>query len=836
MENDSKVAGTLRVPLPLVRVRLALALVSLVGVALELTMMRGLPLRFGSRFAAMVISVGLLGFGAAGSFLTLAQKRVLRRQQGWLAFMALMLAVTIPLTWWMMQTVPLNVSFFSWGWSKFPGQYPNVLAIELLMTAPFLMIGAFVGVALMDRPERIGGHYASDLLGSGCGGIAAVLAMNVLGTVQLLAAITIAALVAGGLMLPWRQWRAAVAGVMIAGCAVAAMVRMPWEPTIDPQKAMARARESEGTTFLFHTEGPLGRIDVFSGPAARDAPGLSLQYFDNPPPNIALITDADGSTPIYNVTDVKDWVFQDYRTAALAFHLRAKPSVCIIGAGGGGEIGLAVYHNSPRITALEMNPQVIAAMEGPLAQYGGHIYRAPGVEIVNQEARGFFADTGDNFDIIQLPSIDSFGASGAGVYASQESYIYTVESMRAMLHRLAPSGVLSVTRWENPPPRQELRALDTLAEALRREGRNPPEHLVMIRSAFTTTALAFRQPVTATDITAVRDFCKKRSFDLVFLPGVALTERETNRFFEVPGNSYYTGAQALLSSQRPQYLQDSLFDLRAPTDDQPYFFHLFKWSKLKAMWNTYGKTSNSFLELGYFMLAAGFVQTVLLALVFILLPLMPGIRTLRRSHGKGACLGFFMMIGLGFMLLEMGFVQKLALYLAHPIYAAAVVISSFLVFAGLGSHFSKAWGPRHNRTVLGAMGVVTLFAGAYLLGIDNWLNLTHGWGAVARCFVAGLTIAPLAFAMGHLFPMGLSRVAQKNPALVPWSWAINGFASVAASAAAPLLAMQFGFAWLVVVAVVCYVLAAVFFIRIGQPTPLDSEMPAKPSATFAVPS
>ena len=74
-----------------------------------------------------------------------------------------------------------------------------------------------------------------------------------------------------------------------------------------------------------------------------------------------------------------------------------------------------------------------------------------------------------------------------------------------------------------------------------------------------------------------------------------------------------------------------------------------------------------------------------------------------------------------------------------------------------------------------------------------------------------VTEAPLAIAMGHFFPMGLKRIAQSHPTLVPWSWAINGFASVVAAAAAPLLAMQFGFSLVVVVAIVCYLLAGIFF-------------------------
>ena len=77
------------------RVRIALALVALVGIALELAMMRGLAIRFSSHFAGIVISTGLLGFGAAGSFLTLFRGFVLRRQRSALVALALALAAAI---------------------------------------------------------------------------------------------------------------------------------------------------------------------------------------------------------------------------------------------------------------------------------------------------------------------------------------------------------------------------------------------------------------------------------------------------------------------------------------------------------------------------------------------------------------------------------------------------------------------------------------------------------------------------------------------------------------------------------------------------------------------
>ena len=65
-------------------------------------------------------------------------------------------------------------------------------------------------------------------------------------------------------------------------------------------------------------------------------------------------------------------------------------------------------------------------------------------------------------------------------------------------------------------------------------------------------------------------------------------------------------------------------------------------------------------------------------------------------------------------------------------------------------------------------------------------------------------IAPLAFAMGMPFPLGLARTAEGAPSLVPWAWGVNGCASVVAAILATMLAIHLGFGVVVVLAVLLY--------------------------------
>ena len=805
-------------PLPVHRTRLGVALVSLSLIALELALMRSMSLRFWHHFAHMVVSVALLGFGSAGTMLTLLRRRAQADPRAWLTGMTLLFALSIPLSLLAADAVPLQVQAIAWDL----GQLWWVLLVELAMLVPFFFAASAVGVVMMDRPGRVAGHYAANLVGSGAGGLSAVGLMGVLTTGQLLAATGAAALLAACVILPWRRPAAgAAAGLVAAALGLFGGV-MRYEPGFSPDKTLSVMRNMPGTKVIHRGEGPLGRLDVVSNPAFHFAPWLSLSYTDPEPNHVLLVFDGEGISPVYRCGERSDWRFADYSTAAVGYHAAEAGSVLIIGAGGGTDIGLAAYHRARRIVALELNGQVIDAMRGPLRDLGGEIYDAPGVEVVCAEARGYLASSaegGGRFDLIQLPPMDSYGAAGAGLHAARESYVYTVESFAAMLGRLSDRGVLSVTRRAWSPPRDGLRVFDTAAEAIRRLGGDPAGRLVMIRSWATVTVLAFARPIDAGQAEKIREFCLARSFDLCRLPG--LEAAEANQFHQLDRAYFHEGAAALLGPDRQAYLAHYPYEIAAASDDRPYFHHFFRRRLWQAVRGQADLSARNFLEIGYLMLWAAFVQAAALAAVLVLLPLAPGLRSLRGAVRRPATFAYFLLLGAGFLLLEMGFLQKLILYLAHPIYSAAAVIAGFLVFAGVGSGLCRRWPIALRRVPAVAAGVVVGVGLIYVLVLDDWLALTQAAPLAGRFVVALVTIAPLAAAMGHMFPAALTGLAEAAPPLVPWAWAVNGFASVLAAVAAPLVAMQIGFTGLLMAAIAAYALAGALSRRlpVGLPLP-----------------
>jgi hypothetical protein len=165
------------------------------------------------------------------------------------------------------------------------------------------------------------------------------------------------------------------------------------------------------------------------------------------------------------------------------------------------------------------------------------------------------------------------------------------------------------------------------------------------------------------------------------------------------------------------------------------------------------------------------------------------------------------------MFVEIAFIQKFILFLSHPVYAVAVVLTAFLLFAGLGSRVAvrfQAAGSSHRAVGLAAVAIAGL-ALLYVLVLPPAFRQLMGLADAAKIGLSVLLIAPLALAMGMPFPLGLSRLAQQAPALTPWAWALNGFASVVGAVLATLLAIHWGFTAVVNAAVILYLIAAAGF-------------------------
>jgi hypothetical protein len=231
------------------------------------------------------------------------------------------------------------------------------------------------------------------------------------------------------------------------------------------------------------------------------------------------------------------------------------------------------------------------------------------------------------------------------------------------------------------------------------------------------------------------------------------------------------------------------------------------------------------LEWGYLVLIATLVAALLASLLLVLLPLWLQRDTELRAGGLRWRMSlYFAAIGTAFMSIEIAFIQKFILFLHHPLYAVSVVLCAFLVFAGLGSLLSGRWhGHVSLLKVASAIGLLAVF---YVLLLPGFFNALVQLPGAFKILLSASLIAPLTFLMGMPFPMGLRVISDRRPAWISWAWGINGCASVVSAILATVLAIHLGFRFVVFMAVVLYLLAAL--VLRGEPNKVAARRQASP--------
>lgn len=789
---------------------IAVSLLSMAMIAYEILLTRLFSIALWHHFVYMIVSLALLGYGASGTFLVFAKHRLLSRFDASFAALAVAFGVASIGCYVLARRVPFNPLEIIWDWR----QQAYLAAIYLLLAVPFFAGASAIALVLAAWPGRIGVIYRADLTGAGLGALGIVAIIFALTPEDCLRVIAAAAFGAAAIALYGAgRWRVALAVLVLAAPTALAWPQAWLTPVPSPYKSLSMALTIPGARVIAERSGPLGRLAVIESPNVplRHAPGLSLATTLAPPDQLGIFTDGDGMTAVTRFDgDLNAVSYLDQLTTALPYHLLERPTTLMLGAGGGSHVLQALYHRAPRIDAVELNPQVIDLVRRDFGDFAGHLYAHRAVRVHVAEARSFVEASDARWDLIQLALLDSFASSAAGVQALSESPIYTVEAFQSYLRHLAPGGALAVTRWLGSPPRDTLKLLATAIAALEANGlASPGDRLVLLHSWNTATLLVRNDPFSREEIDVLRSFAADRQFDLAWFPG--MRSEDANRYHRMTDPTLHDSAVALLGPTRSGFIDGYPFDIQPATDDRPFFFQFFRWGLLPELATIRSRAGLVFIDSGYLVVVLALPQALAAAAVLILLPLT----WLRRSEPSARAPSrirvalYFLLIGLAFLFIEIAFIHRFSLFLGHPLSAIAVTLAGFLVSAGLGSGISRHAAARWPRRAI-ILAVVAIAA----IGTFHALVLPHAFGAmmglplVTKSLIAVGLIAPLGFAMGLPFPLGLSRVSESAPALLPWAWGINGCASVVAAVMATLLAMHIGFAALLVLALGLYAAAA----------------------------
>jgi len=806
---------------------LAVFLVSAAVIGFELALMRCLSVAGWHHFSYLVLSTALLGFGASGTLLSLVGPSLERHFGTWSTMLTVSFGLSVPLCFWAAQALPLDPQYVLYS----ARQAALMVAYHLLLFVPFMLGASVIGLSLMHFRRRVHVLYGASLLGSGAGGLWMILLMFALPEEDLLYVIAGLILVAAVIWVvygatyslaasldvakgiwerPATRLLIAVTGSMVVLILLATL--WPMELRIDQYKTLAsvqRWEDQSDAEHLLTVHSPRARLDVYDSSLFHETLFAGFTTLSPPPPQLHILVDGHFAGTVFKIQSSQEAEILDHTPMSVPYRMSERPRVLLLGEVGGTNVWLARRFDADHVTVVQGNPQIIELLNGPLAEVAGHVFSLPGVEAVAADPRLFLEAHEERYDIIQLVRAEGMAVGVSSLLSVHEDFLLTREGLALCLRRLQPGGLLAVTRQQQDPPRDNVKILVTLAQALESLGiEEPGQHIVQFRNYLAVTTLASPTPLGAETCAQVSLICEELQLDVEWAPcpGADPTEQFA-RLTGPPGadySYYHYAAREIFSPQREEFLRDWVYNVQSATDNSPYFYNFFRWASIPLFQQVYGRAWFRKLELGYVVVVGVLIEVVIVGSLLTLVPLFWLKRRSGKRSGRLATGTYFLLLGITYMLLEMGLIIKFTHFLGDPILSAGGVVSAFLMFSGLGSLVSRRLfhNPRHAITV--AVLGIAAFAIAYVFILDGLFALTAAWPTATRFGLAVLLASPLAFLMGWPFPSGLTCVERGRPTLIPWAWGVNGVASVAGPPVAVLLAVTSGLSSVMLLGAILY--------------------------------
>jgi spermidine synthase len=768
---------------------LAVALMSFAALLLELGLTRLFSVVLFYHFAFLAISVALLGLGAGAVFACL-QREWLERwtvsQLGlWLCSANALLILGV------LEVVLHSSVSLSLNWPNFW----RLTVLYLAAAVPFFVTGLLFSIVFARNPNRVTQLYGADLLGGSLACLALVPLLNLLGGPNAILVAAIAVALAGiAWSGPGKRWiPLALAVVLVA--LIAANFN---NGLIDIVYAKGMKRDKP----LFARWNALSRVEVDQQGSAK-----------------VIVIDADANTFLMN-TNPHHWR-EDYRLNSMAAApsmaniLRPHGDFAIIGPGGGVDVLRAVANGSPDVTGIEINP-IIAndIMRDRFADYSFHLYDIPEVHMHVSDGRSFIRNSHDKYDVVQMTLVDTWASTAAGAFALSENNLYTVEAFREYFEHLKPDGMIAITRWEFAKPREALRVVAQAMEALRQLGvEDSSQNFIIVSDGALdhdgrpVLVLAKKSPFTLQEQQAVLKHIDgsdgggaNLNLHVLYMPATG----------DRPGMAHPAFA-ALIRGQDPQAFSASyLYNITPVTDNAPFFFFTLKPEQVLRGSDAGGIDWK--VNLGIAILGIVLIVSIAAVLLFLVLPLALSPET---RSGSSLRVLYFIAIGLGYIMVEIAFIQRFVLFLGYPTYALTVVIFLMLLSSGIGSLVSRRWFAEPTRVAV-ALGFIIGALLLYLFALPRMLEAMIGLPFIAKLAASALLLVPLGFAMGMPFPSGLRALADAKHGAVEWAWAMNAASSVLGSVLAIIVAIQFGLTITLASGAAAYLLAMLLLPKFGR--------------------
>ncbi|MHB8272087.1 spermidine synthase family protein [Bradyrhizobium sp.] len=702
-------------------------------------------------------------------------------------------------SWFAISGVGAMIAFLCVPLAVPADQVPVVLALATFaFVMPFTESGVCITLLLTRLPYRGGWLYAADLAGAALGCLGVIFGLLAVDPVSATLWIGAFAAAAGWIVvrnngcIRTLRLSCAVAFTLAAAAAVHTGLDVSGKSHLGV--FWAKGTEQTGTLFeRWNTYSrvrvtPYGKTTPFGWGLAR-APETKIEqnYLDIDADASTVITRYDGD--LGKLSYLKDDVIN------AAYLVQPAAEIAVVGVGGGRDILSGLYFGAKNIRGIEINPAIFEVLTDKFANFSGHLDRVPGVSLVNAEARSSINHSKDRYDLVQISLIDTWAATAAGGLTLTENRLYTVEAWGDFYRALKPGGLLSISRWFDPDGHRAefYRLVAIAASALQRKGvpaAELPRHVVALNVGNIVTVITRPDAFTDAAWLGARTRLQAQGFKILLGPDVG----------------FDTVTSTLLSGKADAAFFASLPENIAPsTDDNPFFFYTARFGELVARPALALTNNNAAINMTLLLI----VVALCACGIYIAVPFVGLARRMPLS-ALTPPVAYFSAIGMGFMLIEISQMQRLMVFLGHPVYGLSVVLFTILLFSGIGSATVGARAPRPGAVAARIAALLATLVAAGLLTplLTDW---ARSEATDMRILLSVLLLAPPAFCMGMMFPLGLS-IWRRHAELLPFFWSANGITSMFASVLGMALSIEFGIARTYALGVCFYVVCAAMIV------------------------
>jgi hypothetical protein len=787
--------------------------VAMAALCLEVILTRIFSYSIWYHFAYLTINIALLGFGSSGSILS-AYPAIIENDR-WKIFLIICTILSA------ISTITCFLVFAS-----HPLQPQSIFASPLRFSfslilyyagvaLPFFFAGSAIAISLAVFSENVSYLYFWDLCGAALGSLLSLLLMNLVGPsggIFVCAAILLAAGCCFAMQISKRI--SLVMGLMAMGT----IFLIPYvkdKITIVPcsSKVLSRVFEHPDRYKILFTEwNAINRVDVYKSVRDKYNPFVHITvsniYAGVYPDFHYMQYDAHNGSNIFHFTDdLNEFKFLDYSILKTPYLLLERPKVLIIGVGGGIDVINAYKNNASSITAVELQPIAVKILKGQFSEWNGNIFnKYRHINLIPAEGRNFINSNREYFDLIQITVTDTFAAINTGAYLLMESYIYTENACSRYFDRLTENGIMCIIPGDHVfQGSAEIAPLNTrlvleFLNVLRSKGiASPLSHIAVVGMSVNIPGnnmgyvpLLKKKPFTEEDMGKIRSFASRMGFSIIFDP-----LRHDN-----PRNIL---SQLITTSgtEQEKILEKIPYNVIPCTDDNPFFYNFIKWEALIDLLN-----QQKFVfytpVFGQAVLIFLLFQSIVFSFIFIIFPLLVSKETAFSWRSSLGYLLYFASLGIGFMFIEISFIQKFVLFLGYPAYAFAITLFSLLLFSGIGSYWTSRLTDKPEINLIKIILILVCIVFLYTLLLDSIFDYCIGYSFAIKAFLAILIQMPLGCVLGMFFPLGIKLINQVNPRMVPWAWGVNGMSSVVSTIGAIIIAMCLGFKFVAYLSILIY--------------------------------